>query len=80
MFRRTPHHRRPAVAALAGEARRAALLPCGAGGEWVLDELARAEMPDEAWLRTVAAYGEARAARPADGRPVELEAMIVFHS
>jgi hypothetical protein len=79
VVRRAAPHRRPAVAALAGRARRAALLPCGAGGELVLDELARAEMADEAWLRTVAAFGELHAARCAEDGAIELEALIVFH-
>lgn len=60
IVRRAPHHRRPAVLALAAGARRAALLPGGAGAERVLDELARAPLPDDAWLRAVGAYGDAQ--------------------
>jgi len=58
IVRRAPQHRRPAVVTLARAARRAALLPCGAGAERVLGELAAAEMPDDAWLRAVGAFGE----------------------
>ncbi|MFL5575569.1 MAG: helicase-related protein [Gemmatimonadaceae bacterium] len=57
VVRRAPHHRRALVAPLAREARRAALAPCGAGAEWTLDRLARAELGDEPWLRAVAALG-----------------------
>ena len=60
IVRRAPLHRRPAVVTLAQVARRAALLPCGAGAERVLGELAAAEMPDDAWLRAVGAFGEVR--------------------
>jgi len=80
IVRRAAHHRRPAVAALARDARRAALLPCGAGGERVLDALAAADMADDAWLRAVGAFGETQAcgaAGPADA-PLRLRAMILF--
>lgn len=65
--RRMPAHRRVDLATLAASARRAALARCGAGGERVLEELARADLPDEAWLRAVRAFGESTAA----GREVE---------
>jgi len=58
-----PLHRRPALAALAAGARRAVTVPCGAGAESVLGEIARAPMPDEAWLRALAAFGDAHGAR-----------------
>jgi hypothetical protein len=57
------------LAPLAVAARRAAAADCGAGGEHVLGELAAAEaMPDEAWLRAVAAFGTAHA-RKTSGPP-----------
>ncbi len=54
---RTPAHRRPLLAILAAGARQAALVPAGTGAERVLGEMATAAMPDEAWLRAVAAFG-----------------------
>ncbi len=79
--RRATPDRRPALAALASQARRAATLPCGAGAERVLDELARATMPDEAWLRAVGAFEalHRRTETASDGE-LELEALIVFES
>jgi len=67
IVRRAAHHRRPLMAALAAAARHAALLPCGAGAERVLGELADAAMADDAWLRAVGAFGEMHArADPGD--------------
>ena len=60
---RAPLHRRPELAALAAGARRAVTVPCGLGAESVLGEIARAPMPDEAWLRALAAFGDAHGAR-----------------
>ncbi|MGH7626394.1 MAG: helicase-related protein [Gemmatimonadaceae bacterium] len=60
---RAPLHRRPELAALAPGARRAVSVPCGVGAEAVLGEIARAPMPDEAWLRALAAFGDAHGAR-----------------
>jgi hypothetical protein len=43
---------------LAAAARAAASTPCGAGAERVLAELGRADaMPDDGWLRALAAFG-----------------------
>jgi superfamily II DNA or RNA helicase len=61
---RAPRHVRSVVSALAAEARRAALMPLGEGGERVLAELADAPLADQAWLRAIAAFGELH------GRPV----------
>ena len=80
--RRLPAHRRVALASLAVGAREAALAPCGAGGEWVLEELARADLPDEAWLRAVRAFGEsAVAGRPlaSDAVRVRVVALLLLH-
>lgn len=79
--RRMPAHRRVDLASLAASARRAALAPCGAGGEWVLEELARADLPDEAWLRAVRAFGEsagAPRAAPAHDAPLEIVALLLL--
>jgi hypothetical protein len=58
----TPRAQRQHAAALAARARRAAACPIGVGGELVLGRLAAAAMPDEAWLRAVAAFAEAHGA------------------
>lgn len=60
---RAPLHRRPELVALAAGARRAVTVPCGVGAESVLGEIARAPMPDEAWLRALVAFGDAHGAR-----------------
>jgi hypothetical protein len=67
---RAPRHVRSVVSALAAEARRAALMPLGEGGERVLAELANAPLADQAWLRAIAAFGELHdrpGSRAADG-------------
>ena len=69
IVRRSPHHRRAAVLALASSARRAALVAGGVGTERVLDELARAALPDEPWLRAVGAFGDAHAPGGTAGEP-----------
>jgi Helicase conserved C-terminal domain/SNF2-related domain len=56
--RQAPPHLRPRLATLIRRARRAAVTRCGAGAEWVLDELANAQMADRAWLLAVAAFGD----------------------
>ncbi|HEX5830964.1 MAG TPA: DEAD/DEAH box helicase [Gemmatimonadaceae bacterium] len=62
---RAPRHRRRAVSALVTAARRAAEVHAGAGAERELAELVGASLDDEAWLRAVAAFADARAARTA---------------
>ena len=81
IVRRSPHHRRPSVMALASHARRAALAGGGTGTERVLAELARAPLADDAWLRAVGAFGEARAAAPeppSGVEPARLRALILL--
>jgi hypothetical protein len=56
-----PRHARSMVSSLAAEARSAALMPLGEGGERILAELADAPLADQAWLRAIAAFGEAHA-------------------
>ena len=56
---RSTRTRRQETAELAARARRIASSPIGVGGELVLGRLAAAAMPDEAWLRSIAAFAEA---------------------
>lgn len=55
---RASRHRLAVLLPLLEGARRAASTPSGAGAEHVLARLADATMPDEAWLRAVATFGE----------------------
>jgi hypothetical protein len=55
--RRAPRHLRPVISALAATARHTAGARYGAGAERVLDELATADLPDEAWLRAIGTFG-----------------------
>ena len=59
IIRRAPHHLRARMLALGDRARGAMMTTCGAGGEWVLGQLVDASLPDIAWLRTLAAFGDA---------------------
>jgi superfamily II DNA or RNA helicase len=65
---RTPIARRHELAPLAAHARRLAGSAIGVGGELILGQLAAAQMPDDAWLRAVAAFAEAHGHRPLDSR------------
>jgi hypothetical protein len=58
-----PLHRRGSLAPLVARARAVATSPCGLGAERILAELAASPMPDEAWLRALAAFGELHARR-----------------
>jgi superfamily II DNA or RNA helicase len=60
---RASRHRLAVLLPLLEGARRAASTPSGAGAEHVLARLADATMPDEAWLRAVATFGELHAPR-----------------
>ena len=76
---RTPRHRLPLVAPLARAARTVAVAPLGAGAERILETLVTAELPDEAWLRTIATFGEVNIATPrALPAPPDSLAFIVF--
>lgn len=55
---RTPRHRRTLIAPLITAARSIATAPLAEGAERVLDSLIEADLPDEAWLRSMAAFGE----------------------
>jgi superfamily II DNA or RNA helicase len=54
---RAPRHQRSALAPLADAARAVAIAPLAEGAERVLETLVCAELPDEAWLRSIAAFG-----------------------
>jgi hypothetical protein len=58
---RVPRHRRAALAPLADAARAVATVQLGEGAERVLDMLVHAALPDEAWLRSIAAFGQLNA-------------------
>jgi superfamily II DNA or RNA helicase len=64
--RRLPRHARVRVASLVSAARAAATATLSAGAERVLDELAHAPMPDEAWLQAVGQFARLHA-RPDHG-------------
>jgi len=64
---RVPRHQRALLAPLAESARAIATAPLNEGAERVLDMLVHAELPDEAWLRSIATFGELNA-RPAERR------------
>lgn len=63
---RIPRHRRALIAPLASVARSVATAPLAEGAERVLDSLVRSDLADEAWLRSMVAFGELNARR--DGR------------
>ena len=79
---RAPRHRRQQLAVLATAAREVATAPLSEGAERILETLARSELPDEAWLRSIAAFGELNL-RP-DSSPVRtarephVVAMVLF--
>jgi superfamily II DNA or RNA helicase len=64
---RAPRHQRALLAPLADTARAIATAPLAEGAERILETLVRAELPDEAWLRSIATFGELNA-RPVDRR------------
>jgi superfamily II DNA or RNA helicase len=83
---RAPRHRRAQLALLADAARAIAIAPLAEGAERILETLAKAELPDEAWLRSIATFG-ALNARPApgcaDGRVrgrARIECVILFQA
>jgi superfamily II DNA or RNA helicase len=58
---RAPRHQRALLAPLADTARTIATAPLAEGAERILETLVRAELPDEAWLRSIATFGELNA-------------------
>lgn len=55
---RAPRHQRSQLATLADAARAVAVAPLAEGAERILETLAGADLPDEAWLRSIATFGE----------------------
>ncbi|MEP7064910.1 MAG: DEAD/DEAH box helicase [Gemmatimonadota bacterium] len=74
---RAPHHRRALLAPLTMIARRVVTAPYALGAERVLDELASAPLPDEAWLRALASFGAMHGAREGERAEARLVAVIV---
>ena len=74
--RRTPRHSQARVAPLIRVARDTATARLSAGAERVLDELARASMPDEAWLRAVGEFAALHAG--ADRREWRVEVVLLL--
>jgi len=66
------------LAPLAAAARAAATAPLAEGAERVLDTLVSAELSDEAWLRSIAAFGELNARRPAGEAAGSVRAIILL--
>ena len=64
---RAPRHQRALLAPLADTARAIATAPLAEGAERILETLVHAELPDEAWLRSIATFGELNA-RPFERR------------
>jgi hypothetical protein len=61
---------------LADAARAAATASLGEGAERVLDTLVSSPLPDEAWLRTVATFGELNARPRAQLAPASTPRII----
>jgi len=74
---RAPHHTRALIAPLAMAARRVVTAPYALGAERVLDELASAPLPDEAWLRALASFGAMHGARESEHEEARLVAVII---
>jgi hypothetical protein len=78
---RAPRHRRTLLAPLAAAARAAATASLPEGAERVLDTLVSADLPDEAWLRSVAAFGELNARPSSDvNGPATVAAIILLQA
>jgi superfamily II DNA or RNA helicase len=79
---RAPRHRRAVLAPLADAARAVATAPLSEGAERILDMLVRAQLPDEAWLRSIATFGQinapARDAPPSIRGASSVDALILF--
>ncbi len=58
---RVPRHQRANIVPLAAAARAVATAPLAEGAERILETLVAADLPDDAWLRSIAAFGELNA-------------------
>jgi len=79
---RAPRHQRSILAPLADAVRAIATTPLAEGAERILETLVQAQLPDEAWLRSIAVFGEINA-RPkpdnrASGRATGVVAVVLF--
>jgi len=75
---RSPRHLRGRYLPLAHDARRAATSTFGAGAERVLQELAAARMPDEAWLSAVRTFAELHARDATPHTPPVVRALLLL--
>ena len=72
-----PRHRRSQLAPLADAARAVAVAPLAEGAERILETLVGADLPDEAWLRSIATFGALNARRPMEARSPGTEPRVV---
>ena len=79
IVRRARRHERSSWSTMLGAARLAATVTMPVGAERVLDELARAPMSDEAWLRAVGEFGSIHGQRRS-GEPDEVLALLLLQS
>jgi hypothetical protein len=76
---RAPRHQRSTIAPLAHAARAVATAPLAEGAERILETLVQADLPDMAWLRSIAAFGELNARpAPCEGDRAHVAAIILF--
>lgn len=75
--RRAPRHSQPQLAPLMRAARSAATVALSAGAERVLDELARSQLSDEAWLHAIGEFASLHARKQSDEAP-RLLALLVL--
>jgi superfamily II DNA or RNA helicase len=74
-----PRDMRPRIAPLLHGVRAAAAAPLSAGAERALDELAGADLPDDAWLRAINEFAAAHA-RPQPVAPPEILALLLLRA
>ncbi len=75
--RRARRHERAGMSACLAAARRAATVTMPAGAERVLEDLARAPLPDEAWLRAITEFAAIHG-RGAEAAPDEVLAVLLL--
>lgn len=74
---RARRHQRAGMSASLGAARRAATVAMPAGAERVLEDLAGAPLPDEAWLRAISEFAAVHG-RPTEEAPDEVLALLLL--
>jgi hypothetical protein len=75
---RAPRHQRSRLATLADAVRAVAVAPLGEGAERILETLVGAELPDEAWMRSIAAFGELNVRASPDTRPLATPRVVAI--